>query len=66
MRTTVDINSTLLADAKRLTGIADTTAVVHAGLAALVARESARRLAVLGGTMEKLRAARRRRSTARV
>jgi hypothetical protein len=44
-----------------LTGIREKTALVRAGLEALIARESARRLAALGGTEKKLKRARRRR-----
>jgi len=46
----------------RLTGIKEKTALVHAALEALIARESARRLATLGGTMPNLRSIPRRRS----
>ena len=62
MRTTLNIDDELLAKAKRLSGLKEKTAIVHAGLKALVALESARRLAALGGTEEGLRAVRRRRS----
>ena len=44
-----------------MTGLAGKTAVVHAGLEALIARESARRLAALGGTEPRLKPVRRRR-----
>lgn len=44
------INDELLAKAMRLSGLDEKTAVVHAGLEALIARESARRLARLGGS----------------
>ena len=53
---------TLLKKAARLTGITAKTALVHLGLEALIARESARRLAKLGGTDKNLRPIRRRRS----
>ena len=62
MRTTLNIDDELLAKAKRLSGLKEKTAIVHAGLEALVALESARRLAALGGTEKGLRAPRRRRS----
>jgi Arc/MetJ family transcription regulator len=62
MRTTLIIDDALLAEAMRLTHIDEKTALVHAGLEALVARESARRLAALGGTQRKLRPVPRRRS----
>ena len=50
MRPTIILDSTLVDRAKELTGIDEKTALVRAGLEALVARESARRLAALGGT----------------
>ncbi len=62
MRTTMIIDDTLLKRALALTGLREKTAVVHAGLEALIARESARRLAKLGGTMPDLELAPRRRS----
>ena len=65
MRTTLNIDDDLLHEATRLSGIAEKTAVVRAGLEALVARESARRLAALGGSEPKLRPVRRRRSQPR-
>lgn len=64
MRTTLNINDTLLKQAAQLTGITEKTAVVHAGLEALIARESARRLAALGGSETRLRKIRRRRPAA--
>jgi Arc/MetJ family transcription regulator len=62
MKTTLNIDDTLLAEAERLTRIREKTALVRAGLEALIAREQARRLARLGGTEPKLRAIPRRRS----
>lgn len=61
MRTTLNLNDDLVTRARRLTGIDEKTALVHAGLEALIARESARRLAALGGSEPGLRAPRRRR-----
>ena len=61
MRTTLNIDDDLLAKAKRLTGLKEKTAIVRAGLEALVALESARRLAALGGSEKELRVVRRRR-----
>ena len=61
MRTTLILNEDLLREAQRLTGLGEKTAVVHAGLEALIARESARRLAALGGSQRGLRPGRRRR-----
>lgn len=64
MRTTLNIDDELLARAARLSGIREKTALLHAGLEALIARESARRLAALGGSERKLRPIPRRRSRA--
>jgi Arc/MetJ family transcription regulator len=61
MRTTLNIDDAMLADAMRLTGLKEKTAVVHAGLQALIRRENARRLIALGGTDPKATAAPRRR-----
>jgi Arc/MetJ family transcription regulator len=61
MRTTLILDDRLLAEAQRVTGLKEKTAVVHAGLEALIARESARRLAALGGTQPRLRPIPRRR-----
>jgi Arc/MetJ family transcription regulator len=61
MRTTLNLDDDLVARARRLSGIEEKTALVHAGLEALIARESARRLAALGGSQPGLRAPRRRR-----
>lgn len=65
MRTTLILDDELVQRAMALTGEREKTAVVHAGLEALIARESARRLAALGGTDAKAAAPRRRRSPAR-
>ena len=61
MRTTLNINDALLERATRLSGLREKTAVLHAGLEALIARESARRLAALGGSEPALRPIPRRR-----
>lgn len=61
MRTTLNIDDELLQEARQLTGLREKTAIVRAGLQALIARESAKRLAALGGTQPDLRAAPRRR-----
>ncbi len=61
MRTTLNIDDELLAKAMELTGISERTAVVRAGLEALVERESARRLARLGGSLPELKPVPRRR-----
>jgi Arc/MetJ family transcription regulator len=64
MRTTLIIDDKLLAKAQELSGLREKTAVLHAGLHALIARESARRLAALGGTERGLKPVPRRRSSA--
>lgn len=61
MRTTLILNPELLDRARQLTGIQEKTALVHAGLEALIAREAGKRLAALGGTEPKLKAIPRRR-----
>lgn len=61
MRTTINIDDELLARARRLTHIREKTALVRAGLEALIARESAKRLAELGGSERALRDVPRRR-----
>ena len=62
MRTTLNIDDDLLQRAQQLTGINEKTAIVRSGLEALIARESARRLAKLGGTDPDLKEVPRRRS----
>ena len=62
MRTTINIDDDLLAKAARLAGPLDRSAMVREGLKALIERESAKRLARLGGTQRSLKAAPRRRS----
>ena len=62
MRTTLNIDESLLRDAAKLTGVSEKTSLVRLGLEALIARESARRLANLGGTEKQLRPIRRHRS----
>ena len=61
MRTTLNIDEKVLEKASRLTGIKEKTALVRLGLEALIARESSRRLAELGGTEKALRSIPRRR-----
>jgi Arc/MetJ family transcription regulator len=62
MRTTLNIDDALLCQAARLTGVREKTALVRRGLEALIARESAGRLAALGGTEKALKPIPRRRS----
>ncbi len=61
MRTTLIIDNELLEHARKLTGIQEKTALVQAGLKALIARESGKRLAALGGTQPELADVPRRR-----
>ena len=61
MRTTLNIDDELILKASRLTGIKEKTSLVRLGLESLIARESGRRLARLGGTERGLRSLRRRR-----
>ena len=61
MRTTINLDDDLLEEAKRLTGLSERTLLLHEGLRALIERESARRLARLGGTEPDLEPVRRRR-----
>lgn len=66
MRTTINIDDELLAKATKLAGPMDRTAVVSEGLRALIERESAKRLARLGGTQPNLKAALRKRQASPV
>jgi Arc/MetJ family transcription regulator len=61
MRTTINIDDEILSKASELTGIKEKTALVRMGLEYLIARESAKRLAKLGGTAKDLRPIPRRR-----
>ena len=63
MRTTLNIEDNLMDKASQLTGIKEKTALVKLGLEALIARESARRLAKLGGTQKQLKTIPRRKGT---
>jgi Arc/MetJ family transcription regulator len=63
MRTTINIDDELLEKAQELTGIKERTELIHEGLRALVSRESARRLARLGGSDPRAAAPRRRRAS---
>lgn len=65
MRTTLALDDDLLAEAQRLTGTTEKTALVREALRALIARESARRLARLGGAEPSLADAPRRRTSPR-
>jgi Arc/MetJ family transcription regulator len=61
IRTTLNIDDELIEKASGLTGINEKTSLVRLGLEALIARESAKRLAKLGGSEKQLRTPRRRR-----
>ncbi len=63
MRTTLNIDDTILENASRLTGIKEKTALVRLGLESLIARESSKRLAKLGGTEKELNTIPRRRTS---
>lgn len=65
MRTTLSLDDDLLAEAQRLTGMTEKTTLVRAALVALIERESARRLARLGGTEPELAAVPRRQTQPR-
>ena len=61
MRTTINLDDDLLNAAQKVSGVKERTALIHAGLQALIERESARRLARLGGSERQLKAIPRRR-----
>ena len=61
MRTTVALDDDLLRVAQEFTGVGEKTALLREALKALIERESARRLAALGGTMPELKRIPRRR-----
>lgn len=61
MRTTIALDDELVRIAQEFTGVGEKTALVREALKALIERESARRLAALGGTMPGLRRIPRRR-----
>jgi hypothetical protein len=62
MRTTLNIEDKLIESASNLTGIKEKTTLVKLGLEALIAKESSKRLAKLGGTEKNLKAIPRRRT----
>ena len=61
MRTTLALDDDLLAEAQKLTGVSEKSGLVREALKALIERESARRLARLGGSEPGVAAPRRRR-----
>lgn len=62
MRTTVNLDEALIDEAQRITGLTERTALIREGLKALIERESARRLARLGGSEPQVKRIPRRRS----
>lgn len=64
MRTTLALDDELLAKAQKLAGVTEKSALVREALKALIERESARRLARLGGSEPRIEAAPRRRQGA--
>lgn len=62
MRTTINLDQDLLDEAQRVTGLTERTALIREGLKALIERESARRLARLGGSEPQIKPIPRRRS----
>jgi Arc/MetJ family transcription regulator len=65
LRTTLNIDDQLLAEAQRICGVTEKAALVREGLRALIERESARRLARLGGSEPQLEPTPRRHSDSR-
>ena len=64
MRTTLNIDDQILEKASKLTGISEKTALVRLGLESLIAKESAKRLALLGGSEKDIKQIPRRKSLA--
>ena len=62
MRTTVALDDDLLAKAQALTGLSEKTALLREALRALIQRESAKRLALLGGSEPRMKNIPRRQS----
>ena len=62
MRTTINLDDELLAQAQLMSGLTERTQLLREALLALVQRESARRLAKLGGTQAQLQPVPRRRN----
>ena len=54
MRTTLNIDDQIFETAAKLTGIKEKTQILHEGLRALIALESSKRLALLGGSSPKI------------
>lgn len=62
MRTTVNLDDDLFDQAQRLLGVTERSIVLREALQALIQRESAQRLALLGGTQKQLKDVVRRRA----
>jgi Arc/MetJ family transcription regulator len=62
MRTTLLLDDKLIEEAREVTGVKEKTALLHAGLRALIAKEAARRLGRLGGSEPQANPVPRRRS----
>ncbi|MEZ5691585.1 MAG: type II toxin-antitoxin system VapB family antitoxin [Rickettsiales bacterium] len=62
MRTTINFNDKLVDKAQKLTGIKEKSTLVNEAISALIARESARRLALLGGSEHQVKPVKRRKS----
>jgi hypothetical protein len=54
MRTTFNLDDEIFEQASKLTGIKEKTQLLHEGLKTLIAKESSKRLALLGGTAPKI------------
>lgn len=65
MRTTLALDAALLSQAQQFTGLQEKSALVREALKALIERESARRLALLGGSQPQLAPIARRKRSAR-
>ncbi len=65
MRTTINLDDALLERAQTLTGVKERSALLREALTALIQRESARRLAQLGGSQPDLSSIPRRRTPAK-
>ena len=65
MRTTLALDDDLISLAQEFTGISEKTALVREALKSLIERESARRLAALGGTAPEMKPIPRRRANAK-
>jgi Arc/MetJ family transcription regulator len=65
VRTTIALDDDLVRTAQEFTGVTEKTALIREALKALIERESARRLAALGGSMPGLKNVPRRRTSKR-